>query len=1179
MRLLARVDLEERMVSLVVALPRDRFNAVLRLALGALPGALQRRLGVDYHLSLGESDLARIHFTVHVRDGDIPDVSLPDLEQEVVGARADVGRPARGAARGLHGEARGRGLAAAYAARLPDYYKSVRRHLLGRLDIEAFERLDAGEPFVVALQNERGSAGSLDARRPLQVRRQGQAVRLPADPGGPRPGGRRGGADAAGRRRRRDLPARLRRARAGRAAARPRRRAPTASPTAIAAVWRGEAESDSLEPAGRDRRATWRAVAVLRAYRKYRQRVSAGFTEEYQNDAFAANPGIASRLVQLFEPRFDPASDATPRPSPRCGRDPARPRRRALARPGPHPARAPRGRRGHRAHQRLPARPRHLSFKIASAAVPDMPKPYPLFEIFVYAPEMEGIHLRGGRVARGGIRWSDRLEDYRTEILGLMKAQMVKNAVIVPTGLQGRLHPQAPARRPRGAAGGGDAPVRRVHARAARPDRQPRRGQVVHPDDVRVLDDDDPYLVVAADKGTATFSDTANAVSEEVGFWLGDAFASGGSAGYDHKELGITARGAWESVLRHFRELGVDAMHDPVTAVGVGDMSGDVFGNGMLLSPSLRLIAAFDHRHVFIDPDPDAERALAERQRLFELPTSSWADYDAALISPGGGVWSRTREVDPALARGARGRSGVDAEHLPPTDLLRAILGAQVDLLWNGGIGTFVKASSESNADAGDRTTTPSASTAPTCAHASSARAATWLHAARAHRVRAWPAGASTPTRRQLGRRRLLRPRGQPQDPARPRGAARRPDPQAARRAAAGRGRRRRAPRPLRQLPAGADPLAGGRGVGGAAGGLRGPDGGARGRGRPGAARSSTSRRRTRWPSGARPAPAWTGRSSASCWPTPSAASRRRCCTRTCPTTRTWSASSRATSRRRCWSASATCCRAPAEARADRDDRGQRRRQLEGITFVSRTVAETGAEPADVARAYRIAREVTDATPLWDEVEALDGKIDPVAAERADGRRRLARRARGRWYLSSAPGPTSGRPSRRAATASRRSRRRSRAPAPTRGARRARRWPSRSSRPGVSEDFARRHAYLPELVHAPDIVVVARQTGRPLPDVARVFYLLGEALHLDWLEARLDDLPAVSRWQRWAMQAIEDDLTLVRREIALKAIERRPTRTPTRRSRPTWRRVRRRPSGCRGSCAAWRSRASPTSRC
>ncbi len=341
------------------------------------------------------------------------------------------------------------------------------------------------------------------------------------------------------------------------------------------------------------------------------------------------------------------------------------------------------------------------AFKLRSADVPAMPQPSPLYEIYVYSPEMEGIHLRGGQIARGGIRWSDRM-DYRTEVYGLMRAQLTKNAVIVPAGAKGGfIIKRVPADREEL-----KAEVERQYKTYVRSLLDVTDnlvdGEVVHPPQVRALDGDDTYLVVAADKGTATFSDTANAISREYGFWLDDAFASGGSVGYDHKKLGITARGAWESVKRHFRELDMDPAVDEFTAVGIGDMSGDVFGNGMLLSDKIRLVAAYDHRHVFIDPSPDAAASFAERRRLFELPGSSWDDYDRDKLSEGGGVFPRTaKSIE--LTPQAREALGTDEERAAPTDLIRAILRAPVDLLWNGGIGTVVKASDETDADAHDR--------------------------------------------------------------------------------------------------------------------------------------------------------------------------------------------------------------------------------------------------------------------------------------------------------------------------------------------------------------------------------------------------------------------------------------------------------------------------------------------
>jgi glutamate dehydrogenase len=328
-----------------------------------------------------------------------------------------------------------------------------------------------------------------------------------------------------------------------------------------------------------------------------------------------------------------------------------------------------------------------------------------MFEIFIYSARFEGVHLRGGRVARGGLRWSDRPEDFRTEVLGLVKAQMVKNTVIVPVGSKGGfVLKRAPSPSDRDAYLREGVACYRDYLRGLLDLTDNRVGdRIVPPPQVKRHDADDPYLVVAADKGTATFSDYANAISKEYGFWLGDAFASGGSAGYDHKAMGITARGAWESVKRHFRELGIDTQTTDFTVVGIGDMSGDVFGNGMLLSRHIRLVAAFDHRHVFLDPNPDPAASFTERERMFTLPRSSWADYDAKLISPGGGVHARSAKSI-ALTPQVRTALGIAADALTPAELISAILKAPVDLLYNGGIGTYVKATRESHADVGDRT-------------------------------------------------------------------------------------------------------------------------------------------------------------------------------------------------------------------------------------------------------------------------------------------------------------------------------------------------------------------------------------------------------------------------------------------------------------------------------------------
>lgn len=347
----------------------------------------------------------------------------------------------------------------------------------------------------------------------------------------------------------------------------------------------------------------------------------------------------------------------------------------------------------------------YFSFKLASAQVPDLPLPHPLYEVFVYSPRFEAIHLRSAKVARGGIRWSDRREDFRTEILGLMKAQKVKNAIIVPSGAKGGFVLKSiPATLTRDSL---QAEVIACYKEFMRSlldiTDNLKNGKVIRPSQVICYDEEDTYLVVAADKGTATFSDIANGISAEYDFWLGDAFASGGSAGYDHKKMGITARGAWESIKRHFHKLDIHVGKDDFTVIGIGDMSGDVFGNGMLYSDHIKLIAAFDHRHIFIDPTPEPKKTFQERLRLFNLPRSSWEDFNSKLISKGGGVFSRalksislTPEMCKALA--------IEEHALTPNDLIRAILKAPVDLLFNGGIGTYVKATTETHADVGDKT-------------------------------------------------------------------------------------------------------------------------------------------------------------------------------------------------------------------------------------------------------------------------------------------------------------------------------------------------------------------------------------------------------------------------------------------------------------------------------------------
>jgi glutamate dehydrogenase len=474
---------------------------------------------------------------------------------------------------------------------------------------------------------------------------------------------------------------------------------------AFVGLVRGVIESDGFNRlvamAGLDAR----DVAMIRAYAKYLRQIGFAFSQQYVEDTLTRQAELASWLVQLFTARFDPqVLDAD-----REGAQEVM-RTQILGALDAIPS-LDEDRICRIFFTLIEATTRTnffrgrdtVSFKFDPAAIAELPLPRPAFEIWVCGPRVEGVHLRGGPIARGGLRWSDRREDFRTEVLGLMKAQMVKNAVIVPTGAKGGFVVKRPPGDPeRLRAEVVDCYRSFIGGMLDLTDNL-IDGQVVHPPDTVVHDGDDTYLVVAADKGTATFSDIANAVSAEYGFWLGDAFASGGSAGYDHKEMGITARGAWESVRRHARSLGRNADTDPLTVVGIGDMSGDVFGNGMLRSRSLALIAAFDHRHVFIDPSPDSAVAFDERRRLYELPRSSWADYDAALISPGGGVYARSlKSIE--LSAEARTALGIASDaRLTPDQVISAVLRAPVDLLWNGGIGTYVKAESESNADVGDR--------------------------------------------------------------------------------------------------------------------------------------------------------------------------------------------------------------------------------------------------------------------------------------------------------------------------------------------------------------------------------------------------------------------------------------------------------------------------------------------
>jgi len=480
---------------------------------------------------------------------------------------------------------------------------------------------------------------------------------------------------------------------------------------AFFAVWQGRAESDGFNrlvlAAGLD----WRQALVLRAVCRYLLQTGLPFSQRYMESVLLRHPALAARLAWMFEARFDPRLAPPNRSSQQQALD--REIDEALEKvTSPDDDRILRAfravvttalRTNHFQRDAAGAPKAYLSIKLEPKHLPELPKPRPMFEIWVYSPRVEGVHLRMGKVARGGLRWSDRREDFRTEILGLMKAQNVKNTLIVPVGAKGGFVPKHLPVGDRDAVQREGTECYRIFIRGLLDlSDNVVEGKVVPPADVVRHDPDDPYLVVAADKGTASFSDTANALAAEYGFWLGDAFASGGSAGYDHKKMGITAKGAWECVKRHFREMGMDTQSQDFTVAGIGDMAGDVFGNGMLLSEHIRLVAAFNHQHIFIDPEPDAARSYRERMRLFALPRSSWADYDARLISKGGGIFPRdAKEI--ALSPPARALLGLEAARATPLEIIRAILRLPVDLLWNGGIGTYVKASTEANSAVGDR--------------------------------------------------------------------------------------------------------------------------------------------------------------------------------------------------------------------------------------------------------------------------------------------------------------------------------------------------------------------------------------------------------------------------------------------------------------------------------------------
>lgn len=724
LRVFLRRDGYGRFISCLIYLPRDRFTTQNRLRMQDILLRELNGVGVDYTTRVTESMLARVHFIVRTDPAAPPgDVDADLLAEELADATRLWDDDYRLVLERKLGDEQAKHLFTRYADAFPESYKDGHTPYEAMKDLAKLELLEEPGQLEMHLFRKqlapRNGARATGADEAMDVRfkvyRNGEPMLLSAVLPVLHSLGVRVVDEHPyevdridGRIYLYDFGLQLPEGHQELAEVRPH------VENAFAAAWRGEAEVDGFNELVLHAGLTWRQVVVLRAYAKYLRQAGTVFSQDYMESTFIAYPKIATLLVELFEVRFDPTAELDAEARQQRGDELTDTINAALD--DVSSLDQDRILRSYltliRATLRTSffqkvdgGRPKsYVAFKLDPQAIPDLPAPRPKYEIFVYSPRFEGVHLRFGPVARGGLRWSDRREDFRTEVLGLVKAQMVKNAVIVPVGAKGGfVLKQKPGDRDEAV-----ACYREFISALLDVTDNIVSGAVVPPTDVVRHEGDDPYLVVAADKGTATFSDIANEISTAHQFWLGDAFASGGSAGYDHKKMGITARGAWESVKRHFRELGHDTQSEDFTVVGVGDMSGDVFGNGMLLSEHIRLVAAFDHRHIFLDPDPDPATSYAERRRLFELSRSSWQDYDPELISSGGGVFPRTAKSVPVSPQ-VRAVLGLDEDvtQMSPPELMKAILTAPVDLFWNGGIGTYVKASSETNAEVGDKSNDP----------------------------------------------------------------------------------------------------------------------------------------------------------------------------------------------------------------------------------------------------------------------------------------------------------------------------------------------------------------------------------------------------------------------------------------------------------------------------------------
>ncbi len=703
-----------RYVSCLVYVPRERYDTRLRQRIQEVIENGFAGTVTAFYTQLSDAVLARLHFIVKTGDRDRKAKPLSEIEADVIETARDWADDLAQALSDDHGESEGLSLFDRYRYAFPSFYCEWFDSKQAVADIEKIERvIETGEIAMDLYRKQDADRTSVrfkvfnrDAPLPLSdvlPMLENMGLRVIDEIGHEvTPGGAptvwihdfgmvaRGGVAI-------DIEA-IR----------------DAFEQTFERVWDGEVEDDGFNAMVVSAGMTWREIVVLRAFSKYLRQAAIPFSETYMMETLAKNGDIARDIISLFEERFEPRTGDEKRKDARLHKrivaaldavqnlDEDRILRRflnlvdAMLRTNFY---QPDADGTHKSY---------VSFKFDSSAVDELPLPRPFREIFVYSARMEGVHLRGGAVARGGIRWSDRREDFRTEILGLMKAQMPKNAVIVPVGAKGGFVLKRPPTE-----GGreafqqeGIACYKLLISGMLDITDNLSGGKVVPQAHVVRLDGDDPYLVVAADKGTATFSDIANGVARDYGFWLDDAFASGGSVGYDHKKMGITARGGWESVKRHFREIGVNTQTEDFTVVGVGDMAGDVFGNGMLLSKHIKLVGAFNHMHIFVDPDPDPAASFKERERLFKLPRSAWTEYDAKLISSGGGIYERSAK---SIKLGTRVRElfGISKETVTPNELIRAMLLADVDLLWFGGIGTYIKSSDESNGEVGDRVNDP----------------------------------------------------------------------------------------------------------------------------------------------------------------------------------------------------------------------------------------------------------------------------------------------------------------------------------------------------------------------------------------------------------------------------------------------------------------------------------------